>query len=151
MNDPIRIVIPGVPVAKGRPRVTRQGRAYTPAKTMAWEQMAAWEAAAQMQGRRMLEGPVQVSIVASWPIPVSWPQWRKRAALQGRVAHTRKPDGDNVAKAVLDALQDVVFGDDSGVVRLQVTKCWDQTGQVLVDVSEIDMLMPDATRAEAAA
>lgn len=31
--------VPGEPVGKGRPRFTRQGRAYTPAKTAKYENL----------------------------------------------------------------------------------------------------------------
>lgn len=41
MEKKLTIVIDGVPVPKGRPRFTKAGVAYTPAKTRAYEKQAA--------------------------------------------------------------------------------------------------------------
>ena len=35
--------------------------------------------------------------------------------------HTKKPDSDNVAKAILDALNGYLYPDDSAV---QIDRCW---------------------------
>jgi Holliday junction resolvase RusA-like endonuclease len=45
-----------------------------------------------------------------------------------------RPDVDNVAKAVLDALQDVM-GDDSLVARLVVEKSWGQEARTTVRIT----------------
>lgn len=45
-----------------------------------------------------------------------------------------RPDVDNVAKAVLDALQDVI-GDDTSVARLVVEKSYGIEGRTTVRIS----------------
>ncbi|MFM7648260.1 MAG: RusA family crossover junction endodeoxyribonuclease [Cyanobium sp.] len=45
-----------------------------------------------------------------------------------------RPDCDNLAKAVLDALQDTL-GDDTRVARLTVEKAWGHSGSTSVTVT----------------
>lgn len=66
-----------------------------------------------------LDGPVKCTITAIFQRPAS--KTRKRGD-NPRLAHTSKPDCDNVAKSVLDALNGVAFKDDSQVVELTVRK-----------------------------
>lgn len=73
---------------------------------------------------RLLEGPVRVVIVATMPITESWPAWRKEAARAGAVCPTSRPDADNIAKLILDALNRSLrfWRDDAQVVELAVRK-----------------------------
>lgn len=50
---------------------------------------------------------------------------------------TKKPDADNIAKAVLDGLNGVAFVDDSQVVALMVKKTYGLTPKVKVRIKEI--------------
>jgi Holliday junction resolvase RusA-like endonuclease len=61
---------------------------------------------------------VTVGIVAYFPMPESW-SMKKLAAMSGKI-HRVKPDVDNVAKGVLDALLE----QDSCVSDLIVCKRW---------------------------
>jgi Holliday junction resolvase RusA-like endonuclease len=73
-------------------------------------------------------GPVAVEIVAYWPLPKARPAWCMRERWKDRVAtlgipYATKPDADNVAKMVLDALVDAgILVDDAIVVELNVLK-----------------------------
>ncbi len=68
-------------------------------------------------------------IVFVLPMPGSWSK-RKRAEMDGQ-PHRQKPDVDNLAKAVLDAL----YQDDSGVWDLRVSKRWGEVGSIRVGVT----------------
>jgi len=129
----VRFTIPGIPVAKGRARVTTIGghaRAYTPAKTVAYESTVALFARQAMGAAEPISGPVAVSIVATWPIPPSWPKKRREAARW----KTSKPDADNVAKAIGDACNGIVWADDSQVVDLRCVKLYGPVPGVVVEV-----------------
>jgi Holliday junction resolvase RusA-like endonuclease len=71
-----------------------------------------------------LEGPVRVEIVATMPITESWPAWRRDAARANVVCPTGRPDIDNVAKLILDALNRSFrfWRDDAQVVELIARK-----------------------------
>jgi Holliday junction resolvase RusA-like endonuclease len=117
----ISFSIPGDPVAKARARATMiAGRAqmYTPKKTENYEARVAVFAKAALADDRPLDGAVALSIVAWFPIPTSWSKKRRQAALDGREQHTKRPDLDNVLKAIKDGLNGIVWRDDSQVVRL---------------------------------
>tara|TARA_S200002703_G_scaffold131480_1_gene119039 strand:+ start:2298 stop:2705 length:408 start_codon:yes stop_codon:yes gene_type:complete len=122
----IHIIVPGQPVGKGRPRFSR-GRVYTPQKTKDYERLVSNAAYAEMRqaGIEVLDQPVTLTILAQFEIPKSWAKWRQDAALLGAFT-PGKPDIDNVAKAVLDALNGIVYTDDKLVCDLVVKKRYGQ-------------------------
>ena len=127
--------IPGDPVAKARPRaamVSGRARLYTPAKTEKYEARVALFAQQAMAGRPVMAGPVALSVTALFPIPASWPKKRQAAARAGTEHHTKRPDADNCAKAILDGLNGVVWKDDSQVVTLSIEKRYAEVPRVEV-------------------
>lgn len=131
--------VDGEAVGKGRPRVSTiagRPRLYTPAKTVKWEQLISDAARSAMGSQEASEHPVAVSIKIDVQIPQSWSKARRRAAELNQV-HPGKPDLDNVAKAVLDALNGVVYQDDKQVIRLTATKRYGSAPMVEVFVYEV--------------
>ena len=98
---PLKIIIPGKPVAKGRPRFGK-GKVYTPKKTADFENTVAWMAKAAMGSRKPLEGPVKIHITASFKS-------------NKKTWHVNRPDADNIEKGILDGLNGIAFLDDSQV------------------------------------
>lgn len=131
----IVITIPGPPVAKGRPRMTRQGRAYTPAKTRAAEGYMRHFIAAQA-GQPLLERALRVSVTAILPIPASWPTRKREEASRGMLRPTGRPDCDNLCKAVCDAANGLLWRDDSQIVHLTVSKIYGETPGTVLSVEE---------------
>lgn len=134
----LTFTIPGDPVAKARARATMvagRARMYTPAKTERYEARVAMFAQQAMAGAAMFEGAVALTVVALFPIPESWPKKRKAAALEGRELHTKKPDLDNVLKAIKDGMNGIVWKDDSQVAILrECRKAYSHTPRVTVTV-----------------
>lgn len=121
----IRFVVPGVPIAKGRPRMTTRGgfaRAYTPAKTVAYEGMVALAGQEAMDGTAPLDGPLRLEIVATFPIPASWSKKKRADAIEHTAWHTSRPDGDNILKAIGDGLNGVCWTDDSRIASSEIAK-----------------------------
>jgi Holliday junction resolvase RusA-like endonuclease len=56
--------------------------------------------------------------------------------LSGETKHTKKPDLDNVAKAIIDGMNGIIFKDDSQIINLHVTKVYAEVGKVEVLVRE---------------
>jgi len=77
--------------------------------------------AAVAAGLLVFTGPVDVEIAAVFAMPKSWSK-KKRDAMACSL-HTQKPDADNIAKAVLDALS-AFWTDDAQVAVLRVRKTW---------------------------
>lgn len=116
----------GEPRGKGRPRATTRGgrfpTVYTDAKTRKYEASVRKVAEAAMAGRAPLEGPLSLSLRFRLPIPKSETKAHKAAMASGETAPTKKPDWDNAAKAMCDAMNGVVYVDDCQIVRAFVTK-----------------------------
>lgn len=132
MND-IIFTVPGVPQGKGRPRVTRNGT-FTPKKTRDYEKKV--RDCYIAQGGQMFpdDTPLFASITAIFPIPSSLSK-KRRAMFNGK-RHCKKPDADNVAKAILDALNGVAYRDDSAVSSLIVGKSYGDDARVIVILAD---------------
>ncbi|WP_416406505.1 RusA family crossover junction endodeoxyribonuclease [Paracidovorax citrulli] len=134
----ITFEIPGDPVAKARPRAAMVGghaRLYTPAKTEKYEARVAVFGQQAMAGCPAFTGPVALSVTALFSIPPSWPKKRQAAARAGTELHTKKPDLDNVIKAIKDGLNGIVWADDSQVAVLrECRKAYSDKPRVIVHV-----------------
>ena len=134
MTFQVTFTVEGNPVGKQRPRFSR-GHTYTPKKTVDYEKQVADKAKQAMGSSQPLETPVAVFIYISHTVPASYSKKRTEACL-ANVERPRKPDLDNVAKLVLDAMNGVVYKDDVDVVRLNVIKRYDTVAGVRVLVRE---------------
>lgn len=124
MSDVV-FTIPGVPVAKGRPRFARRGNfvsTYSPEKTVNYENLVKVYASQAMQGQEPMVGAVLVVIIIHLAPPASWSQKKQRSALNGGIYPTSKPDLDNTIKLLMDACNEIVWKDDKQVTDLMVTK-----------------------------
>jgi Holliday junction resolvase RusA-like endonuclease len=137
MTRAVTIVIAGPPTAKGRPRMTREGFAYTPAATRKYEAHGRLAAQLAMAGRPPLTVPVRTEITIDLPVPASWSAKRRDGALLGRIRPTTRPDADNFVKAGLDAINAIVVSDDSLVVDLVVRKKYALTPQLIIVVTPL--------------
>ena len=115
------LFIPGEPVAKARPRVMRNGHAYTPKKTEDAERniRAAWIG---KYGDRPADHPVEMRIEFVYEIPKSWSKKKKMWASTGVISKTSRPDIDNLVKTVMDALNGIAYVDDSLIRRVEASK-----------------------------
>lgn len=133
----IEIYLAGAPVGKGRPRFVRAtGRAFTPEKTVRFEDRLSLAAQAAMAGRALLDGPLSVEVEIRMPIPVSKSKKWKADAAAGLVRPVVKPDADNFAK-MLDACNLIVWTDDSQIVDLHVTKQYHEAPAFVARVRQI--------------
>lgn len=142
MNE-VQFVVPGNPVGKGRHKTARRGKFlthYTPEKTANYEGLVAHSAKVAMDGRPLIFGPVAVDLDIRVSIPDSWSGKRKGMAQRGELAATKKPDIDNVEKAIFDGLNGVVWKDDVQAVQVTKRKRYAETPGVVVIVRELDLI-----------
>lgn len=142
--EPRRLVsftVPGKPEPKARARTVRlpggKVSTYTPKTTVAYEGLVRHLAAQAMAGRAPWDGPVALRLHIDLPCPASWSAKRKREAWAGDIRATKKPDADNVEKAIKDGLNRVVWCDDSQVVESQKVKRYAETPGVQVVVWQL--------------
>ena len=123
--EPVVFSMAGDPRPKGRPRATVRGEfatIYTDTKTRKYERSISVIARAAMGSADPLEGALSVSIRFRLPIPKSMSKRQRAAILAGEIAYLGSGDLDNLAKAVLDACNAIVYLDDKQIVRLWLTK-----------------------------
>lgn len=140
MNS-ITFTIPGAPVAKGRARISTRGgfvRAYTPAKTRAYEELVATYAKNAMKrggiNLRDTEA-ITLEVCFDMPIPASWSKSRRNLAAAGWLPHTSRPDADNMLKAIKDGCNGVVWRDDALVWKVHCQKCYSLNPKTSVIIS----------------
>lgn len=136
--------IPGNPVAQGRPKiavVAGHARAYDPAKSRSWKGYVSTIAQGQMLKEH--DGPVAISIDAVFLRPQGIPKWKGT----GRFPRGSRPDVDNLAKAVCDALNGIAYHDDSAVTTLIVRKWTAAEGElphVFIVIDDVEVPRPYA-------
>lgn len=136
-TDGITFFVPGEPQGKGRARSTRSGRHYTPAKTVAYEGLIAHAAAAAMGSRPPIESACEIIVVAYFGIPASWSKVKQQRAIDGVIRPAKKPDGDNILKAVADGLNGVAWRDDAQAVEVSISKRYSARPGLIVTVRPI--------------
>ena len=82
-----------------------------------------------------LEGPLRLEIRACFKVPESWSKARKNAAIWR--PHTQKPDCDNLAKQIGDALNHIAWADDSQIAESTTRKIWGDRDHTIVVVEAL--------------
>lgn len=129
----ITFSVPGEPVPQPRPRVSTRGgfaRAYVPAKHPVHAYRQSLAAAARAAGLSDTGEPLSVVNDAVFVRPKSHV---RKSGVKPDAPKLPRPDVDNIAKAVLDALQDVI-GDDTCVARLVVEKSYGTEARTTVRI-----------------
>jgi Holliday junction resolvase RusA-like endonuclease len=126
-TERLTVTIQGEPCSQGRPKFARMGefvRAYDPKKSRDWKAYAV----ACIEGALIARGQVGIAFPAG-PLKVyvsaifTCPKGNHRKAPVPRRLHPKRPDAENVAKAVLDAATTAgLWQDDAQVSVLVVTK-----------------------------
>ncbi len=136
----VRFTVPGEPTGKGRPRFSTRGgniTTSTPEKTAIYENLVKLEFQRQCVGGRFPDGSqLYVDITAYYTIPKSTSKKKRAAMVAGVIRPTKKPDCDNVVKAILDSLNKVAYHDDSQVVDAAVHKYYGERPMVAVVISD---------------
>ena len=136
----MKIIITGVPVGKGRPKFSTFGgypKAYTPVKTVNYENLV--KIAFQQTGEQPFERETQLraDITAFFPIPKSVSKKKREEMNRGLLMHTKKPDCDNIAKSILDALNGLAYYDDSQICELSVYKMYSDEPRAEIVINSI--------------
>ena len=130
----ITFQVPGDPVPQPRPRVSTRGgfaRAYVPKDHPVHAYRQALQLAAIDAGLRNDTATVQVVIDAVFARPKSH---MTKKGIKPDAPALPRPDVDNVAKAVLDAIGPIL-GDDAQVSRLVVEKSYGTEARTTVRIT----------------
>ena len=137
----IHFVVPGKPFGKQRPRVACRGKfskAYTPKETIAYENLVKLFYAQESKGEMFPEdAELEIIILAYYEIPKSASKVKREGMLSGRIRPTKRPDIDNVAKAIYDSLNKVAYHDDAAIVDSRISKFYSESPRVEVIIKKI--------------
>ena len=135
----IAFTIPAVPVAQPRQRhtiIAGHVANYTPSR----HPVQAFKATCRLVASQThidapLEGPLRITVDFVLPRPASTPKRRT-----GRLPHAKKPDVENLAKSLFDALSEIVWHDDRQIHDARLRK-WvaasDEQPHVELTVEEV--------------
>lgn len=136
----MKFTVPGEPCGKARPRVVRNGnvsRTYTPEKTVNYENLVKLEFQRQCNDVYIGDGGIRMYITARFSVPSSASKRKMTAMLDGAIRPTRKPDCDNIAKIICDALNGVAYRDDAQIVSITVEKRYAAIPGVEIRIEEV--------------
>jgi Holliday junction resolvase RusA-like endonuclease len=81
---------------------------------------------------------VGIYIKACFSIPKSTSKKKHKLMLENIIRPTKKPDADNIAKIVCDALNGIAFLDDKQIVDARITKWYSDTPRIEIIIQEIE-------------
>ena len=133
----VKFTVHSEPRGKERPRFNGK-HAYTPKNTRNYEELVRYEYIYQC-GTIRFKKALKVEITAWYSIPNYLSKLDKSYMRENRKLPTKKPDCDNIAKAILDALNDLAYDDDKQVTDLLITKRYTTaTPHIDVSIEEIE-------------
>lgn len=124
-------------IGKERPRYSaKTHRMYTPTRTSTFEGKVKNAFLAKYNTQtEPTEKPVEAIIKIQFAPPESLNKKKKNTLLF--TPYDKKPDCDNLAKAILDSLNGLAYKDDKQITYLSVEKLYGEENKIEVDLEEI--------------
>jgi Holliday junction resolvase RusA-like endonuclease len=134
MSDSVTITLLGKPVPGSRAQSKYRWIPKNQQHAMDQIKLAASDA---MKGRLMLEGALELTMIAEIPIPTSWSKKKQYDAVLGNVWPTVTPDLKNLLWLAEDACKSVVYSDDKLVCKHNTVKRYSVQPKIVLTISEI--------------
>ena len=132
--------VEGTPRAWRRPRFNRRtGAVFNASQDTAWRE-SIWGQTYANRPLMPLTGPIELRLTFVFAFPKSWPKSKRVKAASGGWGVTRRPDLDNLFKAVCDALQGTYFEDDAQIVRVCASKVWGERAGMIGEVEALESM-----------
>ena len=131
--------VSGIPVPQKQTRFTRSGIAYNPSSGDI--QKVQWQVRPNAP-TEPLTGPVEMHITFYLPMPQSASRRVKIQMLNEIILPTKKPDFDNLAYLVTNALKGIVYKDDAQITDCTIRKRYSDKPRTVIKIIPIDDLQP---------
>ena len=131
-------IIKGKAKAKQSVKFTKGGIKYTPKDIVEYANLVkmsfinsfpAWNPS------ELIDKPLSVIINIYKQVPTSFSNKKRDRALAGEIRPTVKPDCDNIAKNINDALNGIAYSDDKQIVSLTINKFYALDERVEVNIT----------------
>ena len=138
----IEFKVEGRPVPQPRPRVYRtatgKSKAVNSRQSINYKRIVKYAALSEMNKQRltMTDRPLAMCLTFVFTPPKSYTKKKLEAVKSGELRYTKHKDLDNLAKSVMDALNNVVYKDDSQIVTLCANKEYGEEDCVLIRIEE---------------
>ena len=129
----IAFTIPGKPVAFARAG-TNGKRRFTPSRQAAYMAEVTIRASQVMGADQPFDGAVHLAVRVESTHPIKWGA-AKKARIKWRIS---VPDADNILKLIADAMQGVVYLNDSQIAHAEVQKMYGVKDCVTVSVTRLE-------------
>lgn len=130
----IEFFVPGKPVAQSRPRFARRGNFVATYDAAPAKDYKSWVKSCALDYMSSFNKTIiqrDVPLVMILTVQIERPKSKKKA-----VFPVTKPDCDNFAKGIMDALESIMYAADQQIVRLTVTKTYSDRPGVTVTIVE---------------
>ncbi|BED92589.1 MAG: RusA family crossover junction endodeoxyribonuclease [Candidatus Paraimprobicoccus trichonymphae] len=136
----IKFTVLGHPIGKQRPRMCQINGctiAYTPKQTKEYERLIRLNYKKVLKIKFEKGVPLEAEITAFFAVPKAASKRVKEAMLNEEILPTKKSDGDNITKIILDALNGVAYHDDSQICNIIFKKKFGEVPKVVVMIRKI--------------
>lgn len=129
--------VPSKIIGKGRPRLNSYtGQVYTPTRTKDYECLIEQYFLLKYPKFKLSQNRLKVTILAYFEPPKSASKTLKEQMLQNVISPTKKPDIDNIVKAVLDAMNGFAYKDDTQITKIEVEKLYGDVEKLYIKIEE---------------
>ena len=139
----MKLVINETPIPQSRPRFNSQNkRAYEKSNIKSYKQRIGYIARKEFKKPIERDTPLEINMKFYMPIPQYLSKVKKnRLTLEKEVKYvTKKPDLDNLLKAILDGLNGIAYFDDGQVVKLSVEKVYSFNPRTEIEIKELEIV-----------
>lgn len=112
-------------------------RMYDPKKSVEYKDIISSLAKEQYAGKPIEYIPLKMDLRFYRMIPKSVSNKRRKLKENGEIRPVVKPDVDNYSKAILDALNGILYKDDSQIVELNVSKYYSDDTRVELEIYKL--------------
>lgn len=129
--------VPSKIIGKSRPRLNSYtGQVYTPTRTKHYECLIEQYFLLKYPKFKLLQNRLKVTMHAYFEPPKSASKTLKEQMLQNVISPTKKPDIDNIVKAVLDAMNGFAYKDDTQITKIEVEKLYGDAEKLYIKIEE---------------
>ena len=87
--------------------------------------------------KELLTGAIEMHLTFYMPVPKFTSGRIRSAMLSNQAKHVKRPDVDNLAYLVTNALKGIVYVDDSQICRMTLEKLYGETPKTVIKIIEV--------------